>query len=144
VTSALRVFVDSNVLLSATRTEDSNLRLLWTLQGVEILISRYVIEEVRRHLIHSDQRARLWKAIYKSHLAPDGDEVVLPRIVKLPEKDIPVLQSAVAGNANLLITGDFRHFGPLFGTTVAGVGIESTGVFKARYPNTFPLRGLAG
>lgn len=144
MTSALRVFVDFNVLLSATRTEDSNLRLLWALEGVEILISRYVIEEVRRHLVRSDQRARLWKVLYKSHLAPDGEEVVLPELINLPDKDIPVLQAAVAGKANLLITGDFRHFGPLFDSTIAGVRIESTSVFKARYPAIFPSRGIAG
>ncbi|HMU50769.1 MAG TPA: hypothetical protein PKA13_13420 [Geminicoccaceae bacterium] len=43
----------------------------------------------------------------------------------LPEKDAPILAAAVAAAADLLVTGDRRHFGGLFGRTVHGVRILS-------------------
>jgi len=57
---------------------------------------------------------------------------------ELPAKDRPILAAAVARGADLLVTGDRLHFGPLFGVTVgrtavaspreaSGVLLESTG-----------------
>lgn len=40
---------------------------------------------------------------------------------ELPEKDLPILRAAVASSATRLVTGDRKHFGHLFGQTVAGV-----------------------
>jgi hypothetical protein len=43
----------------------------------------------------------------------------------LPEKDRPVLASAIALECAALVTGDMTHFGHLYGTSVAGVSIHS-------------------
>jgi hypothetical protein len=40
----------------------------------------------------------------------------------MPAKDVPILAAAAAG-ADLLITGDRRHFGHLFGRTLEGVTV---------------------
>jgi hypothetical protein len=45
--------------------------------------------------------------------------------LRLPEKDRPVLAAAVRHGCQALVTGDRRHFGPLFGETLQGVTIYS-------------------
>ncbi|MCX6964389.1 MAG: hypothetical protein NTW41_03440 [Verrucomicrobia bacterium] len=39
----------------------------------------------------------------------------------LPEKDRPVLASAIQHRCQVLLTGDKNHFGRLYGQTIAGV-----------------------
>jgi hypothetical protein len=36
-----------------------------------------------------------------------------------------VLASAIGAGCDILMTGDVRHFGPLFGCTVGGVAVRS-------------------
>jgi uncharacterized protein len=55
---------------------------------------------------------------------PDVLTGKLPEGVSLPEKDRPILLSAIAANATHLITGDRMHFGRYFGRRVAGILIE--------------------
>lgn len=45
----------------------------------------------------------------------------LPHKINLPEKDLPILHSAITAHATHLITGDFRHFGKYFGKRFEGV-----------------------
>ena len=46
----MRIFLDANVLFSAAYLQDSELRRLWRLKGVELLSSSYAVEEARRNL----------------------------------------------------------------------------------------------
>ena len=41
----------------------------------------------------------------------------------LPENDAPILAAAAAAGADLLVTGDRRHFGHLYGKTIGRVRI---------------------
>ncbi len=116
---------------------------LWDLPEVEILISQFIIAEVNRHFPQAEHPSRLWQLVYRSHLIPDGVEVVLPAAITLPSKDRPILQSAIAARADLLITGDVKHVGPLFGCLMHGVLTEQTKVFKKRFPAHFPLEGVS-
>jgi hypothetical protein len=43
----------------------------------------------------------------------------------LPEKDLPVLASAIQHRGQALLTGDKTHFGRLYGQTIAGVCVHS-------------------
>ncbi len=133
----LRVFVDSNILFSAALTGTNQFEAIWSLPNVEILTSQYSIAEVSRNLATADQRARLWHLIYRSHLVPDGDQIVLDVAVTLPTKDQPILRAAIEGRAHILITGDTRHFGQYADTTVQGVLIERPPRFRARFPDYF-------
>ena len=133
----LRVFLDSNVVFSAARDPRSDLQLLWSIPEVDILLSEFVLKEVKAHLVHPDQRASLWGLLYRSHLVPDPDPFPLPEFTNLPEKDIPILLAAIGSKADILVTGDRRHFGHLFGQSMLGVHIESTTMFKNRYPQFF-------
>ncbi len=139
-----RVFVDSNVLYSAARLSGtaklpSGFERYWSLRDVEILTSWYSIEEVSRSLESPEHRSRLWRLIYRSHLVPNGEEIVLPATL-LPEKDVPIPQAAIAGGADLLITGDRRHFSRYDCHTFFGVEIISPTAFESRYPDVFPVQ----
>lgn len=123
-----RLFLDANVLFSAAWRAGAGVAALWTLRGVERITSAYAVEEARRNLPEAVQRLRLGTLLEGIALAPDA---VLPReladALPLPEKDRPILASALVGGATHLITGDVRHFGVLFGTEVHGVRILPPG-----------------
>ena len=42
---------------------------------------------------------------------------------RLPDKDIPIFAAAIAASATVLVTGDRRNFGSLYGKKVAGVTV---------------------
>lgn len=139
----LRAFVDSNVLFSAAAGGQSDFQLFWEIPGVDVLTSNYSIGEVSRNLENPQDRARLWRLIYRSHLVQDGEGIELPDTLQLAPKDIPILRSAIAGEADFLITGDRNHFGRLYGTSVLNVHIEAPLSFKARFPIIFRQAGGA-
>lgn len=119
-----RLFLDANVLFSAAYRSDSGLRALWSCRGVTLLTTAYAAEEARRNLPDDAARSRLEKLLSTVDTVPDILTGELPDRVDLPEKDRPILLSAMAANATHLVTGDRAHFGQFFGRSVAGVLIE--------------------
>ena len=115
-----RVFLDANVLLSAAWRSDAAIQRLWRLEGVELLSSGYAVEEARRNLETPAQRGRLTRLLRRVHLV-EPEHFTLPRGVRLPEKDLPILLAAIDGGATHLLTGDWEHFGPYFRQEVGGV-----------------------
>lgn len=117
-----RLFLDANVLFSAAYRPAAGLLRLWKLPGVVLCSSRYALEEARANLSTESQRSRLAElAIALNLFDSEGGE--LPSGILLPAKDAPILLATIAARATHLITGDFRHFGPLFGKKVSGVTI---------------------
>jgi hypothetical protein len=114
-----RVFPDADVLLSAAWRSAALLRL-WRLDRVELLSSGYAIEEARRNLETSPQKGRLTRLLRRVHLV-ESEHFTLPRGVRLPDKDLPILFAAIDGGATHLLTGDWEHFGPYFRQKIAGV-----------------------
>ena len=55
----------------------------------------------------------------------------LPPGVTLPDKDRPILLSAIDGQATHLLTGDRRHFGPYFGQSIRRMLIQRPAVYLA-------------
>lgn len=117
------LFLDANILFSASYRQDSGLGRLWDLDKIRLVTSSYAVEEARRNLEASEARERLVALL-------DGMQVVaepgpgtdpLGTEVDLPAKDLPILRAAVASGATHLITGDLSHFGPHFGRKLAGV-----------------------
>ena len=115
-----RIFLDANVLFSAAYVPEAALLRLWKLQDVSLCTSHYVAEEARINLAQPDQRDRL-ADLTQSLSFFDVIHGKLPREISLPEKDKPILLSAIQAQATHLLTGDRRHFGAYFGRTVAGV-----------------------
>ncbi len=121
----MKIFLDANILFSASwpgsRTGEF---LALVLKHAEVVTSTYAIEETRRNLARHDPGMldELWRLVRVLHLA--NETTALPDI-NLPAKDRPILEAAVGAGCTHLLTGDFRHFGPLFGRTIVGVQIVS-------------------
>jgi hypothetical protein len=91
-------------------------------------------EEARRNLSSEEMRARLSSLLERVRIAGESALVLLPPDVVLPDKDRPILVGAVAAGATHLITGDRKHFGALYGRTVAGVLVVPPAQYLARPP----------
>jgi len=129
-----RLFLDANVLFSAAYRTRSGLLLLWKLQNVILCSSRYALEEARINLTGEDQLTRITKLAETIHFY-DAAQRKLPRGIFLPEKDVPILLSAMEARATHLLTGDVRHFGQYFGKRIEGIAIMLPGDY---------LRGFSG
>jgi len=117
-----RLFLDANVLFSASYRADAGLCQLWKLKNVILCSSGYALEEARTNLAGEDQRARLANLSKVVRLFEAGD-APLPRGISLPEKDVPILLAAIGAQATHLLTGDIRHFGSYFGRRIGGIAI---------------------
>ena len=126
----MRVFLDANILFSAAKTDGAMRRFLGLLRaaGHECWADGYVLEEARRNLaakapgeLHALETIVGEIRVAEAHPADTGDGLS----AKLPEKDRPVLAAAVRLGCDALVTGDRKHFGALYGKTVAGVAIHS-------------------
>lgn len=123
-----RLFLDANILFSAAYRSDAGLLRLWKLKNATLCSSRYALEEARINLDEEAQRTRLHKLSEGIHLV-EANQTALPRGVSLPEKDTPILLSAIEAQATHLLTGDVRHFGPYFDKRIEGVRIMLPGEY---------------
>jgi uncharacterized protein len=116
-----RLFLDANILFSASYREDAGVAVLWSIENVILFASPYVIEEAKRNLVKREHKKRLERLIQPLHLvqAVTTPEAIR-REVELPEKDWPILGGAIAAKATHLITGDLKHFGRYFGKHIHG------------------------
>jgi predicted nucleic acid-binding protein len=128
-----RLSLDANVLFSAAYRESSGLRQLWQVPSVQLLTSRFALEEARRNLTSSEQRRRLESLVERIELVDEPLETKIPAGVELPDKDVPIPAAALAHGASHLLTGDRRDFGALFGTRVGDlVVLTPRGYLRAR------------
>jgi uncharacterized protein len=123
-----RLFLDANVLFTAAYRPDAGLLQLWKLKDVILCSSRYALEEARINLTDQHQRMRLSKLSGVLHLF-EAAQRPLPRVISLPEKDVPILLAAIEARATHLLTGDGRHFGPYFGKKIDGIAIVLPGEY---------------
>lgn len=134
------VFLDANVLFSAAYRENSRVRRLWQLTDVELITSAYAVEEARRYIVRDDHAERFERLLNSLRIVSEIPErerssMSLPRDVKLPDGDLPILLTAIEAGASHLLTGDFRHFGQLFGREVRGVRILPPGEYLRARPD---------
>ncbi len=126
----MRVFLDANILFSAAKSPGATRQLVdqIPIRGHECVADEYVIAEARRNLEQKFPAAlsdfeNLLRAISR-HASPPA--LSAPGLdLLLPEKDRPVLASAIQHRCQALLTGDKTHFGRLYGQTIAGVSIYS-------------------
>lgn len=114
-----RLFLDANVLFSAAYREDAGFGAFW--KQVLLLSSAYAVEEARFNLHNDAQRRRLAALVNGIEVISNISLGALPDGVRLPEKDRPILLSAIQSRATHLITGDKVDFGRYFGRTIAGI-----------------------
>ena len=121
----MKVFAEANILFSPANPESATRILLDALIKHDIVvINEHVWEEARRN-VHL-KRPGLSSGPEK--LKPGFQfcaRLAAVRGTLLPDKDQPVLAGAVGARCSHLWTGDRRHFGHLYGKTIAGVLIVS-------------------
>ena len=116
----VRVFLDSNVILSGLLSPKGSPRILLDLLSLQVpllkgITGQYNLEEIERNL---RQRFPELYSVYEEYLPRlhlevikiPSDEEVCPLINKMSPKDAPVLASARLGKADYLITGDKKGF----------------------------------
>jgi uncharacterized protein len=132
----LRVFLDANILFSAssgrgvvhTLTEALRLRH-------ETFTAQLAVDEAKRNLARKSPRALpgLDAALAQVLIVPERD---FPVGLGLPANDSHLLGAAIAHGCTHFLSGDKRHFGPLYGQTIQGVTILSPAMLLV-HPNLF-------
>ena len=117
----MRIFLDANVLFSASQPDSTFARLIAiAARQATLLTSDVARAEARRNLI---LRRPAWVATFETWLRVV--ESMLSASFELPceldEKDIPLLCAAIRARADFFVTGDRRNFGHLFEQRVHGV-----------------------
>jgi len=124
----MRLFIDANVLFSAAHNPDGNAQALFSLARkgmVKLHCSRFARDEAVRNIALKFPHCReaLQVLLDEIEQVPEPQPHLVRSAISagLPKKDAPILAAAIAAEVDLLVTGDKRHFGPLFGQRVEGV-----------------------
>jgi hypothetical protein len=119
----MRVFLDANVLFSASNAGSNIARLVdWLLAEAAAVTSDLAREEARRNLAlkRADRLPAFDQLMQRVEEVPSA-LFALP--VSLDERDRPLLCAAIRAGCTHLATGDRRDFGHLFGKTVEQVQV---------------------
>ena len=129
-----RVFLDANILFSVAFVPDSRLRELWSLREVELLTSEFALDEAQRNLLaYAPQAVAVLDELTRGlTIVSEAPSLLLPTAIDLPDKDRPILVAAIAAGCTHLLTGDTRHFGPLYGRTIQGVVVLTPAQYRRR------------
>jgi uncharacterized protein len=106
----VRIVLDTNVLLAAFATRGLCEALLTTCLGAhELVTSEHILEELERHLAGKfklpARRVKEIVAFVREHAEVVEPATMDPGACRDPD-DLPVLGTALAGRAELLVTGD--------------------------------------
>ncbi|TVP80432.1 putative toxin-antitoxin system toxin component, PIN family [Thioalkalivibrio sp.] len=126
----MRLFLDANILFSAAWKEGSDALLLFELAQAghcKLTTSGLALEEARRNIARKrpERQFALERLVKLMSLGrePAQEHLAIARTHGLPDKDIPVLAAAIAQRADLLVTGDRRDFGHLYGSNPGEVEV---------------------
>lgn len=127
----MRAFLEANVLFSAAHRDRSDLLTFFDLARaglLELTTSAFAIEEATRNIaLKCPERAEVCARLIADLTlapAPSIEHNVIAQATGLPPKDIPILAAALAAEADLLVTGDRTHFGPLFERPIGQLSIQ--------------------
>ncbi len=126
----MRIFLDANILFSAAKSDGAIRRLLALLHKArhECWADSYVIEEARRNLAlkYPEEMAVLEEVLRRLRVVPLATgRTEPPELMRVAEKDRPVLAAAIRHGCDAFLTGDRTHFGALYGKTLRGVTVYS-------------------
>lgn len=126
----MRLFLDANILFSAAHSPTGGARELFKLAHAghcELISSEHAILEARRNLLvkSSAGAADLDELLTTVHCVADAGPKLVSKAGRfgLPENDAPILAAAISVKADMLVTGDRKHFGHLYGAVVGRVHI---------------------
>ena len=123
----MKVFLDANILFSASDEKSATRRLLDLLSSRgKLVTSPHAWEEARRNLDGKRPQLlagleRLRRVVIITHAFR-----LLPCDLDVAEKDKPILAGAIGAGCTHLWTSDRLHFGALYGTMLHGVRIVSS------------------
>ena len=124
----MKLFLDANILFTAAYSEQGISRTLFRLAEAglcSLFTSAYAADEARRNLTVKAPATvpAIEKLLKQVSLVHEPSHATVTRMTKLPlvEKDAPIMAAAVEAGADVLVTGDRRDFGHLYGKTVQGV-----------------------
>ena len=106
----MRIVLDTNVLLAAFGTRGLCEALYATcLEGHEVVCSEQILGELRRHLtraLHMPERRAEELVAFVRESSELVEPALIPSSACRDPDDLPVLGTAVAARAELLVTGD--------------------------------------
>lgn len=121
----IKVFIDSNVIISGLLSDRAAPRLILDLlchelPFIQAATGRYNLDEIQRTLTRKLPAAapvfRDFMTRLKLEIVPQPERKMLENYSGLiVDEDLPVLVSAMAWEADYLVTGDKKHFGGLKG-----------------------------
>lgn len=117
----MRVFLDANVMFSASNADSNIARLVeWAAREATAVTSDLACAEARRTLVlkRSDWLPHFEKLLQRIELVSSA---LFDLPVKLDEKDRPLLCAAIRARCTHFATGDRRDFGHLFDKAVENV-----------------------
>lgn len=117
----MKLFLDANILFSASYKPESNLSKFWSSSKVILFSCDYAIEEARRNLKDQEKLSCLNQLTKNLILISHFQESLIPTDIILRAKDQPILAAAISAKADYLVTGDFKDFGVYFEKKIAGV-----------------------
>lgn len=122
----MKVFLDANILFSASDERSATRRLLELLsrRGTPVT-SPHAWEEARRNL--DRKRPHLLPGLEGLRSAVTITHAFqLPADIEIADKDKPVFAGAVGAGCTHLWTSDSLHFGALYGKTLHNVTVVSS------------------
>ncbi len=126
----MKLFLDANVLFTAAYSPKGIGRQIFDLADAgycSLCTSAFAVEEARRNLALKAPEKLAGLTELLSSLAvvaePSRDKALWASSLPLALKDAPIMAAAVACGADLLVTGDRRDFGHLFGKEIEGVWV---------------------
>ena len=135
----MRLFLDANVVFSAGHSAGGRAQELVALAQAghcSLHTSRHALDEARRNLEHKSREFEERLAATLEHVTILGEAPAQlldwARGEGLPTQDAPILAAAVHAGVELLVTGDARDFGPLFGKVLRGVRVVTLAEALAR------------
>jgi putative PIN family toxin of toxin-antitoxin system len=133
----MRITLDTNVLISsliaAGGSADQVLQFVRDGE-VEMVLSQFILDELTRVLIQKFELPpkSVQKAVQRfQRFATIVEPVLTIDIIKEKENDNRILECAVAGKVDYLVTGDKRHILPL--SSIQGIPIVTVSEFLQKY-----------
>lgn len=126
----MKLFLDANVIFTAAYSPGGVAARFFDLAAAghcTLCSSAFAIEEAIRNLTLKapSKISNVTRLLSEVVVVPEPSPGMLFRAesLPLPYKDAPIMAAAIACSADLLVTGDRRDFGHLFGRDVDGVRV---------------------
>lgn len=122
----MKVFIDANILFSASDPRSATYRLLKLLARYGDLVTNpHAWEEARRNIAR--KRPALLGGLDALRGMVDSTTEFRPSTsASVPEKDQPIIAGAAGAGCTYLWTSDRRHFGAYYGRKIDGVTVVSS------------------